>query len=359
MKEIEIINSEKTSSLKKRITKIVNYLLLITLTSIIISSCSSPSESAYISEPGRRDYVWTVDTIKQPFFDAFQIWGSSPDDVWVVGPGGSLGHTIWHYNGKKWSTDGMSRGISPRCIYGFSRDNAWIAGSEGQIWHFNGYDWKRNYVFQKLGSSAYFVNIWGDNSSNIYVVGQTGIGETTKSLIVKYNGEYWSEIRFSINNYAFTDIKKSSESGNTYFQAIALDSLSNSIHCIYEFDNKQFKKLYTGTNENGSFIQEIDQQLYFVIGKVINKYNGKFHPCITINENKFVFRIYGKTLKDLFLNMSDGLAHYNGENTEYLLKFKNRQMFMDMMIFEKTVFVLTIDFENSINLIYKGVLQEK
>lgn len=40
------------------------------------------------SPPGRRDYVLTIDTLNIPFTTLQRIWGTSPQDVWAIAPGG-------------------------------------------------------------------------------------------------------------------------------------------------------------------------------------------------------------------------------------------------------------------------------
>jgi len=50
-------------------------------------------------EPGRRDYVWEVDTLNTPGGMMNCIWGSSPTDVWAAGNSPYVSHSeIWHYN---------------------------------------------------------------------------------------------------------------------------------------------------------------------------------------------------------------------------------------------------------------------
>ena len=171
MKEIEIINSEKTSSLKKRITKIVNYLLLTTLTSIIISSCSSPSEPAYIPEPGRRDYVWTVDTLLGLNSPRGRMWGSSPTDVWATSSS-NWNVSISHYNGIKWTSYGIPGIVQPNAVHGFSSSEIYIGDENGKIWKYNGSSWQLIEQIRKEGVSYFqFENIWGESSNDIFAVG--------------------------------------------------------------------------------------------------------------------------------------------------------------------------------------------
>ena len=76
-------------------TKIIILLALL----ITLNTCKDTINNPPEPEPGRRDYVWTVDTIKIPYTFLQNISGSSSQDVWAVGPGGGLDQTIWHFNG--------------------------------------------------------------------------------------------------------------------------------------------------------------------------------------------------------------------------------------------------------------------
>src|ERR1035437_6080540 len=94
----------------------------------IFLSCHNPVEPGNIS-PGRRDYIWTVDTLPNYSYIS-KIWGNSPTDVWVIGQPGDFSKTIYHFNGRQWQTDNIFRYISPNSIYGFAVNNVWIGGSD-------------------------------------------------------------------------------------------------------------------------------------------------------------------------------------------------------------------------------------
>ncbi len=70
---------------------------------IISCSCDSTEPPIEIDPPGRRDYTWSVDTLKDNFLHLWRTWGSSSKDVWVVGGGStSDGVPLYHYDGEKW-----------------------------------------------------------------------------------------------------------------------------------------------------------------------------------------------------------------------------------------------------------------
>jgi len=118
---------------------------------------------------GKRDYTWTIDTIAYP--NNFQtlmsdIWGSSPNDMYVVGHSdGSSAATMFRYDGVNWSTTkfhtregGPITGpIDLRCVYSFSKNDVWAVG-------------ERDYEYP-VGSGKYI----------------------DSSIIIHYNGIIWHE----------------------------------------------------------------------------------------------------------------------------------------------------------------------
>ncbi|MEO8232508.1 MAG: hypothetical protein ABI638_09505, partial [Ignavibacteriota bacterium] len=88
--------------LTKTISKIVftfkknlKVFLLLILAFLAQISCNTTEPTDEL-KPGRRDYTWTMDTVKIPFKKLTRIWGSSPTDVSCIGSDGGLDQAIWH-----------------------------------------------------------------------------------------------------------------------------------------------------------------------------------------------------------------------------------------------------------------------
>ena len=147
------------------ILRTIKILILLTtfLTTLILIIACDDNPATPEDLPGRRDYTWKVDTLNYPYNINTRIWGSSPSDVWAINSGYS-DKTIFHFDGNKWSTDGIPRRISPHSIWGFSADNIWMGGLSGEIWHYNGYSWSEKVVLTKDGNSQIvFTNMWGES----------------------------------------------------------------------------------------------------------------------------------------------------------------------------------------------------
>lgn len=336
----------------------LNLFLLVPMGNLL-TSCNT-TEPTDDLKPGRRDYTWTIDTVKIPFNDLTRIWGSAPNDVWAVGSGGGLDQTIWHYNGITWQTDGISRGIIPNSIFGFSTNDVWLAGSEGKIWHYDGNVWAFNYEYKKNGFVIGFSDIWGDAPNSIFAIGYADSGEVRRGIILYFDGNGWSERKLNDVNTEFVRIKRDKTNGKYYL--LGLGGASTTIVSMYEYDGGTFiKKIYNEnySRNNNALPQLISNQVFFLIGYKINTYkNQQFVPIINITEQQFGGQIWGRNKKDIFLRMFDGIAHYNGENIEYLFSFNpNDFIFInDAAVFERELFVLSTDYDSNQNIIYRGKL---
>ncbi len=341
----------------------ITLLFIITVLTTAIT-CNPNLTGPYEDPPGRRDYAWTVDTINVPLYYVNKIWGSSPENVWIIGTGGSLATNIWHYDGITWKTDNVSRGINPKSIIGFNQNDVWIAGNEGEIWHFDGKQWSRNYKYQhniNLGFYA-FNEIYGDSPGNIYATGFTDSADVRTTLLMRYNGSYWWKMKIPKLAYQFVRIRKGLiENLNYYLLGYSEDSSGKSTIAIYEFNGKNLKSIYESiySSQTRASIQAIQGKIYIIIGNTIFRYVNNVYKLIKeVDMPNFGLGIHGRSEKDIFLRMEDGIAHYNGTDIEYLLKFKGDIYLCGAMIFDNHVFFIANDFNTGLNLVYKGELRQ-
>ncbi|MBI9072605.1 MAG: hypothetical protein JEY94_13465 [Melioribacteraceae bacterium] len=333
---------------------LIIFLTLI-FTSLFLFNCEdNPTEP--VPDPGRRDYVWQADTIQVPFFYIYRMWGSSPEDVWAVGPGGALSTTIWHYDGESWTTDNISRGVMPRCIWGTDKDNVWIGSSENKIWNYNGTNWSENIKFDvSNGNGISFGDIWGTSGNNIYAVGSSGYGENRIATIAHYNGKEWALMEFPEYQYYFVKICKGVKTSNNYF----LIGHSEDSIGLFELDGKKLTQIIRkGVGQDNLMkVEEINSELFFAFNGTINRYkNNSFNPIYNYNQSIFSGGIFGRNQRDIFLSMKYGLMHFNGDTIEYILEF-NDEYFNDMLIFNKKLFLITNNYKQNSNIIYKGTLK--
>jgi hypothetical protein len=59
-----------------------------------LNACSDGPTETIEDKPGRRDYVWTVDTLNYPYAQMYRMWGRNSKDLFLLMLDGLV-----HYNG--------------------------------------------------------------------------------------------------------------------------------------------------------------------------------------------------------------------------------------------------------------------
>ncbi len=155
-------------------------LLLLTIFTFLIFSCKLfRDEEDFQNYDNLREIThWTVDTLELPGVEDMYLrtfWGSSADDLYVVGHSseGLIG-AVWHYDGNEWTP------IPLHYIQGGEIDG-WIRVED----------------------------IWGFGEDDVYIVGvdwtqDDDFGVVDSSFVVHYDGTNWKEIK--VDNYGMTSI---------------------------------------------------------------------------------------------------------------------------------------------------------
>ena len=327
---------------------------------LLITSCNwftSPEEL----EPGRRDYVWTADTLVLEMSDFQSIWGSSPADVWV---GTFRNGENFHYDGETW-IEHNEIGTSGYALYGFSEDDVWIGGDDGRIWHYDGSKWEEHfrYVDPKF-RFATIRDFIGLNSNDIYAVGVTfcegDYNEWThdqRAFILHYNGYQWEERFFADFQSQFTRIEKSSE--KYFILNVTVDNMHGDTTSVFLFNRSNstlVKILYETTIEN---INIINEQLYIIMNNQIYLYtDNKLIELNTPSILDTIHQIYGRHKNDLLIRTRNSIIHYNGTDIKNLYSFDNEWTYSagGAIIFEKEIFFCCSDYINNKFFILKGKL---
>jgi hypothetical protein len=338
------------------------FFILLLVTQIIFISCENNPLVYPEVQPGRRDYVWTVDTISI-FSNYIQsIWGSSPDDIWGVGPGGALNTTIWHYNGTEWKTDEVSRAISPWCIFGFSKNDVWIAGLDGKVWHYDGKNWMQNYQHDINGFTGIDIyDLYGINNHDLYAAGAAWFNnETRRGIILHYDGNKWEQEYLADFNSLFMKIRVNCYK-KCFINCIKQDIINNSADTtlIYEYDEKRLTEIYSDENVpyfKGGWMTIINGELVLSLRNGIFTYdNNELVPIIKYDSQTLPGAIFGRNKKDIFISTSEGLSHYDGTDIQPV--FTGLGWPNDGILFDKEVFFLNTTLQNGESLVYHGKLK--
>lgn len=142
-----------------------------------------------------REYQWTIDTVAYP--GSVQtimqsIWGSSPNDVYIVGHNDRGFGQMFHFNGSSWTPVSLNFGaIDLGDVFGFAPNDVWAVGERifrnvvddpyfidsSLIIHYDGVKWSD----YKVGRGRRLRSLWGTNKDNVWFGGNNG-------TLFHYNG---------------------------------------------------------------------------------------------------------------------------------------------------------------------------
>lgn len=318
------------------------YLFLIfLLTAVLITlSCKSDITKPEELPAGRRDYVWTRDTLKADMAGwqhLHGIWGSSPNDVWVIGDAYTYVNKIWHYDGANWKNYILNEYIEPTRVWGVSNNEIWMVTATSDIWKYNGTKWYKHTTIVPPGyNRILFEDIYG-YANNIYAV---GIAEKTDGdytgIIVHYDGTKWEIIKTpQIKEYFFNVIFI--DGGDIIISGQSLQETSESCR-LYVFKNGSLSQI--GKNRFTYFLGILNKKCYISVdSKVFEYVNGTLEERLTLLQSIYAGGIIGRSLKDFFCaNSGWYLGHYNGTNLENLY-FVDASI-ANSFIFENEVFFI-------------------
>jgi len=334
-------------------------IISLTIILLILSCSESGTDPIDTTEPGRRDYVWTIDTISTPalWVTYGKIWGASPDDVWIVGNGSFGDQTILRYNGEDWRVYNNGSNYYCNSILGFASDNIWIGADEGKIYHYDGNEIS---LFQTVenneGKKFIFHDLWGCQPNNIIAVGSYHF---TQGAIAKFNGADW-QIEYETDfECQFGEVDMGLRSNPEYFIYTHLSSDSGGVYTYY---NNQLNPLKIGSKNDftSPIVNILDERAYICWGGKMYRYiNGDFQLFLDLSYiGNFAPRVWGRNENDFFFISKEILYHYNGENVQVLLTTQENDI-LDIRyacIFDSEVFLLIINYRNSYRYVFHGKL---
>lgn len=334
-----------------------NTILLI----FVALSCRDKGVEPDNIQPGRRDYTFTIDTLRTQPGDLFyptNIWGSLPNDVWVVGHADASDLSKWHFDGTKWTRDSSRFSSNLQSIFGFSPNNVWACDAPGgNMWHYNGSVWSKYGNYTPSGYLLLLNNIWGDAPNNIYAVGgaDSTEGGAYKGIIMHYNGINWRFVTIPKIRVGFSWIRRGIKESNKYYLSSTTFEATGDTEKIYQFDGISLKEIYRTTTEVAT-VNEVNERIYFAIGKKVMKYKGdQLQVWKDFTGTTFLGRLWGRSEKDFFSVASDGIAHFNGTDLKTI--YPTDIIIFDMAIFSSEIFVLGVTRQNSHPVAIHGILQ--
>jgi hypothetical protein len=118
--------------------------------------------------------TWTEMPTGQPNGQLFGVWGTSPDDLWVVGS------MVLRWDGETWTRQFVHEWMDGYTdVWGTGPDDVFLAG--GRVAHWNGAQWAS--IYPRLNYQG--TGVWGTGPNDVYVVG---------SQTLHWNGSAWTEV---------------------------------------------------------------------------------------------------------------------------------------------------------------------
>ena len=112
--------------------------------------------------------VWTAfDT--QSTDVLYAIWGSGPGDVWAVGDHGTIRH--FTAGATRWSIVESPTTAKLRGVWGTGPSDVWAVGEEGTLLHYDGTKWSAATADFAPGEKPSLFGVWGSGPNDVWAVG--------------------------------------------------------------------------------------------------------------------------------------------------------------------------------------------
>ncbi len=332
--------------------------LIITVISIYSCNVTEPQKENFI--PGRRDYLWSLDTLdiditRGEYMTFRDMVGNSPDDIWL----GNLEPGLWHYNGIEWRNVPFP-GVIPSALWLFKDNTLWVGTGENKILKRENDHWLESFELDLAGYDWINIyGIWGKSKNDIYAVGMAvnviklGYDYEYKGIILHYNGTDWKYIDITKFDGGFHKIVYQENIDLFFIYGLRSGNINQDV--ILTFDGKNTKEIMS-TND-GIGLSKINGIVYInaSLGKVYKYSKSGLVLWKDFTGTGFLTNFVGRSETDFINNSNKGIGHYNG--IDYKTIYKTNLDLQSSIIFEKDIFIAAEDF-NGNHIIIRGKLKE-
>ncbi len=314
---------------------------------IILGVTSCKEKGVEITPPkDPRTYSWTADTIAYPgFFQTlmYDMWGSSPKDVYVVGHASENDGVMWHYDGNKWNDVILSQskgGQIPGAfdlttVFGINNLDIYAAGSSirinpnpppnfidsSLIIHYDGTAWRKVNVYN--GGSLR--DIQGSSASNIIAGGRY-------NTLYSFNGSAWQKDSIDIQVPAGRSFHiESVNAGANVSYLVGYRSFEDMSDLTYYFFEKVNAVWLKKDSTNfGKFGEELFRSpsgaLYSVGQGGVYKYVENSWTNIFNITSAYIYGIWGTSDDNIFIAGNFGTVyHFNGADWQRIETLNDSQ----------------------------------
>lgn len=344
-------------------------MLLLFLIPLLFARCDTAEPPGDTLQPGRRDYVWAIDTISSGSFQTYltSIWGSSSNDVWICGFDSDRSKSIMHFDGGKWSTAQniplQSYAISPNIVEGVDANFCVIVGGAKYLNQQPPPTYYDSAMIMKYINGAWNVkSIGGINelwSLSVLSRDNFFVGDRMGNVL-RFTGSNFEKYRLGARDNPVIILEALSAQevyAITYYEKNSPTSYYNG-YFLYNFNGSSWTLLdsnISSTNYNRTsiptYIKGIGRTLYGCGDIGFVKKNGNMWEIITPG----IYGQFGGTNeKNIFLGNQDfGVMHYNGQDW-YRFEQLPWLPYSGVTVFSNAVFLIASD--GSKTFIVKGRL---
>ena len=190
--------------------------------------------------PVSQDPVWNLAFDATGLGALSSVWGSGPNDVFVVG-GRTQQAEIYHYDGSQWSAMASPNIPILVWVYGFGPDDVFAVGVGGGAIHYDGSVWTE----LDSGTNEDLWGLWGSSPNDMWIVGGT-IGQGDPELI-HYDGNSFHSVDVPDNDRAATALFKVWGIGSKIF-AVGENGL------IIQRNGGDWMQVPAGANADADFV---------------------------------------------------------------------------------------------------------
>ncbi len=349
------------------VSKNLKVFLLLSLSFLAHLSCDT-TEPTDDLKPGRRDYIWTVDTLSNvaPSNSYTELWGYDPQHVWLAGDSWDLDKNILEFNGIQWSAlplPSQPPAPAPWALWGTDANNIWAAGDK--FFKYVGNNFKYFNKYSLVGfTNLTTLDIFGYTKDNLYAVGGAYEDTTGKyyGYIMKFDGSSWNVIEGPKTKRG-TFLKVRIEQTHPNILYILYNQISTNgadYYVILKYSNGQYNEIYNNSANLADIpiVTTLNGEVVFCWDKkVFQLYNNQPKLlCDFSSTSKSTSSLWGRNIKDLFFEVYGGLGHYNGDNIQILYPINKTFYIINCIFFEKEVFILYYEFGNFKFYVLRGKL---
>ncbi|HWL94604.1 MAG TPA: hypothetical protein VNT79_13860, partial [Phycisphaerae bacterium] len=134
--------------------------------------------------------VWSAAFLTEGAGALSSVWGSGPEDVFIVGGKPEQGE-VYHFDGNNWRRMNLPPVSMLVWVFGFGPNDVFAVGFEGGVIRYDGIQWQ----MLDTGTSESLWGVWGKSPDDLWIVG----GDSAP-LILHFDGSAFTRVEAPAND---------------------------------------------------------------------------------------------------------------------------------------------------------------